>query len=57
MRLLVDAQLPRLLLIGTGNIHNRDLEKLIQANLLGLETAFKSAEFVELTRTAMVIHA
>jgi predicted nuclease of predicted toxin-antitoxin system len=48
---------PRLLLIATGNIHNLDLEKLIQANLSGIEAAFKNAEFVELTRVALVIHS
>ena len=47
---------PLLLLISTGNISNADLEKIVRANLTGIETAFVSSRFVEITRDALVIH-
>lgn len=47
---------PPLLLISTGNINNADLEKVLRANLSGIETAFASSRFVEITRDALVIH-
>ena len=47
---------PPLLLISTGNIANVDLEKLLQKNLAGIEAAFVTHRFVEITREAMVIH-
>lgn len=47
---------PALLLISTGNISNADLEKVLRANLRGIETAFASSRFVEITRDALVIH-
>ncbi len=47
---------PPLLLISTGNITNAGLEKLVRANLTGIEAAFVSSRFVEITRDALVIH-
>ena len=47
---------PRLLLISTGNISNADLEKILRANLPGIEAAFVTSRFVEITRDALVIH-
>ena len=47
---------PQLLLISTGNIDNAALEKILRANLAGIETAFASSRFVEITRDALVIH-
>ena len=47
---------PSLLLISTGNITNAELEKLIQANLSRVETAFDVHRFVEITRDDLVIH-
>lgn len=47
---------PRLLLISTGNITNLELEKVLRANLSGIETAFASSRFVEITRDALVVH-
>ena len=41
---------PPLLLISTGNITNADLEKVVRANLSGIEAAFASSQFVEITR-------
>lgn len=47
---------PPLLLISTGNITNIELEKLVRANLAGIESAFAAHRFVEITRDALVIH-
>lgn len=47
---------PPLLLISTGNICNAELEKIMRANLSGIETAFASGKFVEITREALVVH-
>ncbi len=47
---------PPLLLISTGNISNAELEKILHTNLLGIEDAFASSRFVEITRQAMVVH-
>ena len=47
---------PLLLLISTGNISNAELEKILRANLSGIETAFASSKFVEITRDALVVH-
>jgi len=47
---------PSLLLISTGNISNSSLEKLVRANLVGIETAFASSRFVEITQNSLVIH-
>jgi predicted nuclease of predicted toxin-antitoxin system len=47
---------PPLLLISTGNISNAELEKIFRANLSGIEAAFASGRFVEITREALVVH-
>jgi predicted nuclease of predicted toxin-antitoxin system len=47
---------PALLLISTGNISNAELEKVLRANLAGIEAAFASSRFVEITRDALVVH-
>lgn len=47
---------PQLLLISTGNIANANLEKLLRSNLSGIEAAFASHRFVEITHDALVIH-
>jgi len=47
---------PLLLLISTGNIANAELEKLVLANLAGIEAAFATHRFVEINRDALVIH-
>lgn len=47
---------PSLLLISTGNIANAELEKLIRANLSGIEAAFGTHRFVEITSEDLVIH-
>jgi len=48
----------KLLLVSAGNIRNSELEALFQANIEKLSEAFESGfEFVELTRTAIVVHS
>jgi predicted nuclease of predicted toxin-antitoxin system len=47
---------PPLLLISTGNVDNTDLEKILRANLSGIEAAFAACRFVEITRDALVMH-
>ena len=47
---------PPLLLISTGNISNTELENILRANLGGIEAAFISGRFVEITREALVVH-
>ena len=47
---------PSLLLIYTGNINNADLERLLRTNLAGIEAAFASSRFVEITGNALVVH-
>ncbi len=46
----------KLLLISTGNITNRALQTIFEQNLAEIDESFKSAHFVELTRSSLVIH-
>jgi predicted nuclease of predicted toxin-antitoxin system len=48
---------PKLLLVSTGNISNDALSKLFAANLTALENAFGQHDFVELSASAITIHA
>lgn len=47
---------PRLLLIATGNINNSELESLLRQNLPAIDAAFMTHRFVEIGRTALIIH-
>jgi predicted nuclease of predicted toxin-antitoxin system len=47
----------KLLLISTGNIRNTALETLIVTQLPAIVTAFGSHDYVELSHTALIIHA
>ena len=47
----------KLLLVSTGNIKNMDLETLFEQNITDIATAFVSHDFVEITRTMLIIHA
>lgn len=47
---------PRLLLISTGNISNRDLEQLFLRNLDAIVAGFTTHDFVELSRTHVITH-
>ncbi len=46
----------KLLLISTGNIRNFELENLLISNLSQIVRAFAEHDFVELTRTTLIIH-
>jgi predicted nuclease of predicted toxin-antitoxin system len=46
----------KLLLISTGNISNKDLEALFTPLVPALMAAFQSHDYVELTRTALIVH-
>jgi predicted nuclease of predicted toxin-antitoxin system len=54
---LLQGTPPKLLLISTGNISNEALSRLITANLTALETAFAKHDFIELSASAITIHA
>ncbi len=52
------AHMPyKLLLISTGNRSNAELEALLVAQLPAIESAFSANRYIELTRTALIIHA
>lgn len=53
---LLKGQPYKLLLISTGNIKNSDLETLVATHLSAVVAAFDSHDFVELSRTALIIH-
>ena len=46
---------PRLLLLSTGNITNRELEALFRTHLAVVVQAFGSAAFVELDRSGITV--
>jgi len=46
----------KLLLISTGNITNAELEALLVPNIDAIFAAFAGSDFVELTRTVLIIH-
>jgi predicted nuclease of predicted toxin-antitoxin system len=54
---LLQGAPPKLLLISTGNISNDNLSKLLSSNLTALENAFAKYDFVELSASAITIHA
>lgn len=47
---------PKLLLVSTGNISNQDLENLVTNHLAQISVALLTNEFVELTRSTLVVH-
>jgi predicted nuclease of predicted toxin-antitoxin system len=47
---------PKLLLISTGNVTNKELDALFVAQLETLVSLFESHSFIELSRTALVVH-
>jgi predicted nuclease of predicted toxin-antitoxin system len=53
---LLKREPPLLLLIGTGNINNRDLEALFRSRLPDIVTAFASSSFLEVDRDSIVVH-
>ena len=46
----------KLLLVSTGNITNVALETLVTQHMADITAAFVSHDFVELTRTMLIIH-
>jgi predicted nuclease of predicted toxin-antitoxin system len=46
----------KLLLVSTGNIKNVTLEALFAQHMADITAAFESHDFVELTRTMLIIH-
>jgi predicted nuclease of predicted toxin-antitoxin system len=46
----------KLLLVSTGNITNAALETLVTQYMVDITAAFVSHDFVELTRTMLIIH-
>ena len=47
----------KLLVVSTGNIKNADLEALLIAQLPAIVVAPSSYDYLELTRSALIIHA
>lgn len=54
--LLLHGQPWKLLLVTTGNIHNRELETLFLANLEKIVSGFSEYTYVELSRSAVILH-
>jgi predicted nuclease of predicted toxin-antitoxin system len=46
----------KLLLVATGNISNRELERLFQDNLEEIVKAIETCDFVEFDRTTLICH-
>ena len=53
---ILTRQPRKLLLISTGNIANTALEELLVPRLPAIVEAFATADFVELTRFAVIVH-
>lgn len=47
----------KLLLISTGNISNPELQQILAGNLHSLVTNLESADFVEISRSGVIVHA
>ena len=47
---------PKLLLISTGNLHNKTLLQLFRSNLDLIGNLFQQKDFIELTRTDIIVH-
>ncbi len=46
----------KLLLISTGNIKNVDLEVLLLKNINDIVSGFETHNYIEMSRTALIIH-
>jgi len=46
----------KLLLVTTGNITNGELEQILRANLPTIQAALEQANFVEVSRTSVIVH-
>ena len=47
----------KLLLLSCGNLSNPDLEQLLRNNILKLLEEFESNNFLELSRTELIVHS
>jgi predicted nuclease of predicted toxin-antitoxin system len=54
--LVLHSQPWKLLLISTGNISNRELEQLITANLSAIVRGFQDCDYIEVSRTHLILH-
>jgi predicted nuclease of predicted toxin-antitoxin system len=54
---LVRHQPQKLLLISTGNIRNAELDALLSANFATIESLFADHDFIEINRTALIVHS
>jgi len=54
---LATGRPPKILMVATGNISNRELLTLFTIRIAGIETALSTARRVELDRTTLVIDA
>jgi predicted nuclease of predicted toxin-antitoxin system len=46
----------KLLLVSTGNISNRELEFIFELNIPVVAAALEAADFVEISRTGVLVH-
>ena len=53
---LVIQQPPKLLLISTGNINNRELMTLFSSSIELIKEGFESHDFLELSNTCLIFH-
>lgn len=55
--LLITGRPQRLLLVSTGNMSNKELERLVRAALPDICQALEQSRFVELGRAALMVRA
>jgi predicted nuclease of predicted toxin-antitoxin system len=53
---LLGRRPPQLLLVSTGNIGNRNLERLFLQNLDLITAGFAAYDFIELSQTHVILH-
>jgi predicted nuclease of predicted toxin-antitoxin system len=53
---LLFGQPGKLVLVSTGNIANTDLEALLLPNIPAIVAALQSNSYIELARTALIVH-
>ena len=54
--LILRRQPYKLLLITTGNIRNRELERILLENLVRVTSALEEHDYIELSRSAVIVH-
>ncbi|PSF36661.1 hypothetical protein C7H19_13370 [Aphanothece hegewaldii CCALA 016] len=53
---LTIKQPSKLLLVSTGNIKNSELESIFSLHLLNLVKLFRQHSYIEMSRTAIIVH-